>query len=213
MSTNNPKKVYNLIVLDESGSMQIIKEPIVNGFNEIIQTIRNDAENDKELQQWINFYSFNGSGIREQVPLSIVSKLTELNEKTYHPDSNTPLYDAIGHACNKLRATIGDENNCAVLVTILTDGQENSSKEYSFEAIASLIQSLKNKGWVFTYIGANHDVEKIAISINISNSINFSTTKSGVSDWVAKEKFARDAFKGKLKSGTKEDLNKGFYEE
>jgi len=36
-----------------------------------------------------------------------------------------------------------------------------------------MILALKSQGWVFTYIGANHDVEKTAVSLNINNHLHF----------------------------------------
>ena len=139
---NNQKKIVNLIILDESGSMQSIKEYVIRGFNETIQTIRGAAEKEPALEQWINFYSFNSGGIREQIPLSPVQALQELNDETYKPDSGTPLYDAVGYACNKLRKEIQEMEDVTVLVTILTDGEENASREYDHAAIAALIGEL-----------------------------------------------------------------------
>jgi len=57
-----------------------------------------------------------------------------------------------------------------VLVTIITDGEENSSKEFTGQMIKKMIDELKALGWVFTFIGANIDVEKVAAQISINNS-------------------------------------------
>jgi hypothetical protein len=215
MQNNNSKKVINLIILDESGSMQSIKQPIINGFNEIIQSIRNEAQADNGLPQWVNIFSFNGRGIREQVKLSQVNQLTELNDQTYQPDDNTPLYDSIGHACNKLNFALENETGYTVLVTIFTDGEENSSKEYSFDSVVSLIKSLKDKRWVFTYVGANHDVEKVALSLNISSSLTFNASERGMADYISNEKKSRSKFYSKLKDISYEslDLNEKYFDD
>ena len=211
---NNQKKIVNLIILDESGSMQSIKDYVIRGFNETIQTIRGAAAKEPALEQWINFYSFNSRGIREQIPLSPVQALQELNDETYKPDSGTPLYDAVGYACNKLRKEIQEMEDVTVLVTILTDGEENASREYDHAAIAALISELKSKGWVFTYIGANHDVEKFAISINIRNFSSFSATKDGVSDMMMNESRSRMALYNRvLKKADPGTLNENYFKE
>ncbi|MBQ5878973.1 MAG: hypothetical protein IIW59_02595, partial [Alistipes sp.] len=81
------------------------------------------------------------------------------------------LHDAIGMAVTELRSKITPEDR--VLVTIITDGLENSSKEYNAQMIKSMIDELKESGWVFVYIGANHDVVTTAASISIHNTMIF----------------------------------------
>ena len=76
-------------------------------------------------------------------------------------------------AINKLRNALAVQNNYNVLVTILTDGEENASREHSAFDIKNLIDELKLKNWTFTYIGTDHDVEKIALSLSITNTLVF----------------------------------------
>ena len=90
------------------------------------------------------------------------------------------------------------EKDDKVLVTVITDGEENSSREYDGKAISSLVDKLKGEGWVFTYIGANQDVEKVAASIHIHNSISFAATCVGTSAMFAREKKARTRFFDRL---------------
>ena len=78
-----------------------------------------------------------------------------------------------------------------VLVTILTDGEENASAEYRGDTIATLVGELKLKNWVFTYIGANHNVESFALSINITNTMTFQANEADMKDMFAKENSAR----------------------
>ncbi len=213
---NNPtvKAVYNLIILDESGSMSSIKQPTINGFNEIIQSIRHDAEASPQIAQWINLYAFNGgSGIREILPLGRAEELPLLSEQSYNPDCSTPLYDAIGYACNKLRFILEKQESYSVLVTILTDGEENASREYNFEGIGALIKALREKGWVFTYIGANHDVERVAVSINISNSMRFDADLAGTESMMRKTSESRKRYMTKVQSGaSKVELDKDYFD-
>ncbi len=112
--------------------------------------------------------------IYECVP---VNEVKELTAETYRPDCCTALYDAMGMSLNALRKKVAEEDK--VLVTVVTDGYENASKEYSGKAIKALVDELKAKGWVFAYIGANQDVKAVAATISITNVMNFETTSAG----------------------------------
>lgn len=206
------KRVYNLIILDESGSMESIRKPTINGFNELIQSIKHSMRETPEIEQWVSFYSFNGSGIREHLPVVHAASITELTKENYRPDNNTPLYDAIGLAVNATRKAIAGETDYSVLVTILTDGEENSSQEYTFQSVAALIQEMKSEGWVFTYIGANHDVEKTAFELNISNHLHFHANEEDTKTMFLKNQSSRDRYMMKLKTGSK-DVQQGYFNE
>ena len=84
----------------------------------------------------------------------------------------------MGISLNALRKKVTEDDK--VLVTLVTDGYENASKEYSGKAIMALVDELKAKGWVFAYIGANQDVEAVAVTISITNTLRFSATSAGV---------------------------------
>jgi hypothetical protein len=142
-------------------------------FNEILQSIAAEPLKTPNRQQWIQFFSFNGNGIREQIPLQQVSTLVQLNEENYRPDSMTPLFDAIGHATGKLRYALEKEQDYAVLVTILTDGAENASREFTAVTISNIIKELKQQNWTFTYLGTNQDVAKEATRMNVGDHMAF----------------------------------------
>lgn len=207
-------KIYNLIILDASGSMHSIKTQTIDGFNETIQTIKDAQRKHEDQEHLVSLVVFNSSKIDtvyERIPASDV---TELNEKTYIPDCSTPLYDAMGYSLNALRNNIGNDDR--VLVTIITDGYENSSKEYSGAAVKSLVDELKSMGWVFTYIGANQDVEKAAAQISINNVVNFTATEVGTTTMFAREKKARLKFFDRLANNgnqVNECMNKDYFKE
>ena len=106
--------------------------------------------------------------------------LTE-NDFQYTPDRETPLYDAIGDGVNSLNNFLKDEQNVKVLVTIITDGEENSSVFYNAEDIRALTTGLKKYGWEFSYLGTNHDVKISANKINIPNHYEFENSRIGYS--------------------------------
>ncbi|MEP7323520.1 MAG: VWA domain-containing protein, partial [Saprospiraceae bacterium] len=162
-------QVHNLIILDESGSMESIKKTIIQGFNEIVQTVKGIEKEFPEQEHFISLVTFNGLGNKLLHFIDPAGKLEQIDSKRYQPDASTPLYDAMGFSISKLRQLLDKQTDYNVLVTILTDGEENASKEYSGNDIKKLIEELKLNRWTFTYIGADHDVEKFASSISITN--------------------------------------------
>src|SRR6187200_2950278 len=159
-------QVHNLIILDESGSMESIKKTIIQGFNEIVQTVKGIEKEFPEQEHFISLVTFNGIGQKVLHFLDPVNKLELIDDKRYKPDASTPLYDAMGFSLAKLRQALEKTTDYNVLVTILTDGEENASMEYSGSAIKKIIEELKLNRWTFTYIGADHDVEKFARSMS-----------------------------------------------
>jgi hypothetical protein len=204
-------KVYNLIILDESGSMSSIKQATISGFNEVVQTIKGIEKKFPEQQHFISLVSFNGLGIKTLLDKQPAASLAPIDEKTYQPDSMTPLYDAIALSVLKLKIDVAGIKNTNVLVTILTDGEENASKEFNHAQVNSIIGEMKSLGWTFTYIGANHDVEKVALSFSITNTLKFEANEQDMKILFHKENQARERYSDKLHK--KEDPRTGYYDE
>ena len=203
-------QVHNLIILDESGSMESIKKMIINGFNEIVQTVKGIQNEFPEQEHFISMVTFNGLGQKTLHFTDPVSKLEPIDEKRYQPNADTPLYDAMGYSFAKLRQALENETGYNVLVTILTDGEENASKEYSGEAIKNIIEALKLKGWTFTYIGADHDVHKFATSISITNTMVFEKNEANMKMMFNEEKQARSRYSDKIRYS--KNVSDDFYE-
>lgn len=177
MKTAEITNIYNLIILDESGSMMGIYEQALGGANETIQTIRAAQAAADDQNQFITFVTFD-SGDQEPVRTIIdtmpINQVKDLTSDDYHPCGLTPLYDAIGKSLTALeqKATDGDQ----VLVTIITDGYENSSREFNRASVHEIVTRLRAKGWTFVYIGANQDAVEVAKGMNIGNAMNFHAT-------------------------------------
>lgn len=191
-TTNKESKIYNLIILDESGSMCCIERQALNGLNETLQTIRSAQQKYPEQKQYVTILPFDTNNIRLLRDKVSIDEVRDLHPDEYNPCGGTPLYDAIGFGINSLIKTVTPDDS--VLVTIITDGEENSSVEYNAKSISTLIESLKKQGWLFTYIGANQDAIHVAMQINISNALNFEQDDEGTKQMFAKERRSRSRF-------------------
>ena len=172
-------KIFNLIILDKSGSMNTIANAAIGGVNETIGTIKATAKKHEDDQEhFFSLVAFCGCErkyIFENVPISDVRPITS---DDYQPCCGTPLYDAIGLSVNRLATAMEKEDGALAQVTIITDGYENASKEYSGAAVKGLIERFKAKGWTFAFIGANQDVKEVAFNLSINNSIEFKTNET-----------------------------------
>lgn len=168
--------------------MQSIKNEAIDSVNETIQSIRSASNKHVEQEHYVSLVTFNDDvkTIYECLP---AGEVKDLGEEAYRPDCCTALYDAMGLSLNALRRKVAADDK--VLVTVVTDGYENASKEYDGKAIKSLVDELKAKGWVFAYIGANQDVEAVAATISITNVLNFNATSEGTAVMGTKMASAR----------------------
>lgn len=189
------KRIFNLIILDESGSMQSIKKEAVDSVNETVQTIRAAERKNADQEHFVSLVTFNDNvkTVYDCVP---AVEVKELISEDYCPDCCTALYDAMGLSLNILRPKVTE--NDRILVTVVTDGYENASKEYDGKAIKALIDELKGKGWVFAYIGANQDVEQVAATISITNTMTFRTTPKDTMDMCVRVNKSRDRFYSRM---------------
>lgn len=206
------KRVHNLIILDESGSMSSIYRPALTGVNETLQTIRSAQEEHQNQQHFVTLVAFD-SGHYNQIYAHVpAADATDITNEQYRPGGCTPLYDAMGRGLTELRPNVAKED--IALVTVITDGYENASREFNGKAIKALVESLKSQGWVFTYIGANQDVEAVAASMSIDNHLAFEADDESTGEMFAKECRSRKKFFGKLSRNMPMcDLSVGYFDE
>ena len=193
------QKIYNLIVLDASGSMYSIRNEAIAGVVETVQTIRTAQKDNANQEHLFSLVVFNGKGIATVYDRMPIDKVPDLDANDYQPTDNTPLYDAMGNAITNLQRYINEDDN--VLVTVITDGYENSSVEWNHQRVFQLVEDLKKKNWLFTYIGANQDALKVAKGMGIDHSMNYMSDAEGTKAMFRKERFSRKAFYGKLSAG------------
>jgi len=191
-------RVFNVIILDKSGSMSSIARQAVDGVNETIGSIKSAQEKNPDQEHIVTLVAFCGCELRtiyDNVPVADVKTLTD---KDYKPCCMTPLYDAIGSTITRVHSIKSREKNALAIVTIITDGYENASREFSLAAIRSLIESYREQGWQFTYIGADHDVEQVAFSLSIQHHMQFDKTEAGTKAMFAKERRSRNRWMSKV---------------
>lgn len=185
------KRVFNLLVVDESGSMSIIKRHALVGINETLTTIQKMQETHKNLEQRVTLITFDSTHTNVFYDNVRASNANPLKAKDYNPCGATPLYDAIGMGIAKINALTTEDDS--VLVTIITDGEENCSEEYSLKMIKNLIEKLKKQNWTFT--GTDDlDVENIAMDMGIDNHLQFSEDEAGTKAMFARENRARERY-------------------
>ena len=177
------QKIYNLIILDESGSMGSIKKQTILGFNDLADKIKETNKTFPNQQHYISFVTFNDRGIKFRLLNQPVEELNKISESTFQPNGQTPLYDAICKSALKLKHELYHDNDYNVLVTIITDGAENSSTEFNRKETKLLIENLsENPNWAFGLIGANIDVAAVAnsLSIPVIRTISFNSEDESV---------------------------------
>lgn len=187
------KKVFNLIVVDESGSMAVIRRQALAGMNETLQTIDKMQKTYPDMTQRVTLLTFDSSHLKFIYDNVASADARPLRSNEYRPRGGTPLYDAIGVGIARINALCQPSDQ--VLVTIITDGEENSSHEYNLEMVKNLIDKLKQQGWTFTFIGTdNLDVEGMAKSMNIDNHLSFAQDDAGTAAMFARELRSRGRF-------------------
>jgi len=194
MTTTKPQEAMDLIfIMDRSGSMSGSEADTIGGFNSFIQ-----QEIKKELNTRVTTILFDHDYevLYERKPIHEVPKLTD---REYWVRGSTALLDAIGRTINTLDKKIDNKT----LVVIMTDGYENSSREYTKEQIKNLIS---NHNWEFIYIGADIDsyAEARKFGFHESHIANYRKSKQGIKDVYASVSNARDLMVEEIKL---EDVN------
>lgn len=210
--TNKTKRVYNLIIVDESGSMSIIHRQAFTGMNETLQTVRQMQQKFPEQEQFVSLVTFDTDHTKWHYDSVPADQTKDLNWNAYNPCGGTPLYDAMGLAISKLNAQVAEGDN--VLVTVITDGEENSSREWTLKMIRTMIEKLKKQNWTFTLIGTdNLDVETMAHNFAIDEKMKFQQTAEGTKAMFARERCSRARFNFCLSKGLEMEKGSFFDEE
>ena len=186
-------------LLDESGSMESIKNDVIEGFNEYIHSLKKQKNSTFKF----TLTKFDSNGITTPYVGVDIRKVEKLTDNTYHPGAMTPLYDAVVEAVEKVVDEVKD--NQPVLVAILTDGFENASKEHNEQCLTDLIKRLQAKGnWTFVFLGANQDSWATAQRLGIfkGNVMDWQATPQGTSQVLSAMAMSTGNFAANVNTGT-----------
>jgi len=171
------------VVLDRSGSMEIVKQDTIGGFNTFLKEQQNGSPATITLHQFDDEFDtvIDGQDVHQ-------AKL--LDSKTYVPRGWTALLDAIGrainHTGNRLEKASDDKKASRVVFVIITDGEENRSKEFTRTKVFDMIQHQKDKySWQFVFLGANQDAIKSAHDIGIAKAAAMSYAANAIGTMAA----------------------------
>lgn len=169
------------VILDRSGSMGSCHEATIAGFNQFLRTQQRDAAGGRALMSLMQFddhYEINFVG-------EPIENVPDLDAQSYVPRGQTALHDAIGRTIHETEAWVREHAwNDRVLVLIITDGQENASREYDLHAVRALVERKERDGWNFAYMGANQDSFAVGGAMGVRGNFtqDYASTAAGVRD-------------------------------
>jgi len=157
-------------LIDKSGSMANVVDDSIGGFNTFI---KEQLKESGEVKATVVLFNHECNVVHDFVNLSDVRELTT---KNYVPGGSTSLLDAVGSTINslgnRLKNMNEDERPDEVIFVILTDGFENTSKEYNKAQIKGMIEHQQDKyNWKFVFLGANQDAFAEASSLGIKRDL------------------------------------------
>lgn len=208
------------IIIDRSGSMKAIAPSIIEGFNKLVEDQKSEpGELTVSLVQFDSYYDEEASSpfshrwgsetlkynqINDFAPLDKVNLLSHDN---FHPRGGTPLNDAVARFIEETGTRLAAMPEAfrpeKVIVTIITDGEENTSKKHTRDSVRRMIEKQeKDYNWKFIYIGANQDSFQEGNSRGISSTLNFTADAKGTTAAY----FSNSVSMKKMRSMSKSDF-------
>lgn len=173
--------VQIICILDRSGSMRELADDTIGGYNSFLDK---QKQNPGKAEVTTILFDDQYEIFSESVDINEAKHLTS---EEYFARGTTALLDALGRTVSNTLGKMEKEKICPakrrVLLLIMTDGLENSSREYNKSAVKSLIEATtKEYNWNYIFIGANIDSvsEAKSLGINAKNAANFSHDRTGI---------------------------------
>ncbi|MGI6507572.1 MAG: vWA domain-containing protein [Saccharofermentanales bacterium] len=156
-----------VFILDKSGSMTGLESDTIGGFNSMLTK---QKAVDGECRVTTVLFNHHYKLVHDRIDIRAISPMTD---KEYQVGGCTALLDAIGRTINKIgnaqKHTAEEYRAGKVMFVIITDGLENSSREYTADKVKALIERQKETyGWEFIFLGANIDAVETAGRYGIS---------------------------------------------
>src|SRR5262245_22685642 len=170
-------KAIICLILDRSGSMGGRETDVVNGVNSFIEEQRKLPD-----PASIAFVRFDSEAVERFRPMVNLKECALLTADDYKPRGGTPLLDAVGTTIARLDEDWKAEKPERAIVVIVTDGQENASREYTKAKIQEMVKARQDSGkWAFVYLGANVDAfhEAGSMGFAAANTAGYRSTAKG----------------------------------
>lgn len=163
---NNNLSVF--VALDRSGSMSGERwTTAIESLNEYVKNLQKEKiEGEVSITAFDTYHGVGGATVRLEdiVKNQSIAYFESLHPSVLQPGGGTPLYDAAGIVMDRAL----ERNNDRTVVVILTDGEENQSKEYTQAKIKDKVKQLQDKNWEVIFLGANFDVAHYTASSGLS---------------------------------------------
>jgi hypothetical protein len=161
--TKTPRTTLVTFLLDRSGSMGLIRDDTIGAFNTYLDGLKKDPG---IRFSFLQFDSVSIDTLQKNIP---IEQAPPLNHETFEPRGTTPLIDA----CVKTVRAVEDalkrhDHKPKVVVCFQTDGQENASREHSWEELTDLVKEKIAEGWQFNFMGASIDAYSQASQMGLS---------------------------------------------
>jgi hypothetical protein len=178
----NPNLSHIIFVLDESSSMSSCWDQTISGYNEYLKAQKEDAEK-TGIKTLVSLYKFNGFDVRAIFDRQDVAEVQPLDKNSYRPSGGTNLLDAMGGVMMKINTLLAEKAKAdreSVIITVLTDGEENQSRTFRNDDIKAMVEKAEGKNWGFMFLGANIDAfhAGAAMGFNYNNTMQFSTANA-----------------------------------
>jgi hypothetical protein len=178
----NPNLSHIIFVLDESSSMSSCWDQTISGYNEYLKAQKEDAEK-TGIKTLVSLYKFNGYDVRAIFDRQDVAEVQPLDKNNYRPSGGTNLLDAMGGVMMKINSILAEKKKAdreSVIITVLTDGEENQSRTFRNDDIKAMVEKSEGKNWGFMFLGANIDAfhAGAAMGFNHNNTMQFSTANA-----------------------------------
>jgi uncharacterized protein YegL len=134
-------------VLDQSGSMGVVVDDTIKGFNKFL---RDQVEADPDSLFTLTLFSTQFDLRHDNVRIADVPFL---DRASYRPNGQTALYDAVCTTIKRMEEV--RQGDARIVVVILTDGEENASRRYTYDQVTDLIKAKTDEGWEFIYLAAS----------------------------------------------------------
>lgn len=171
--------VHYVLILDQSGSMQGLKEVTISSFNEQIDSIRGLVRKEPDTEVKVTLCVFN-EDIEMRMVAADIDQVVRLSGKNYRPDSCTALYDAMGITMLTMQETVQPTDK--VFLAIFTDGHENASQRYTLADVVHKLDSAKANGWNIRFYCSTYDLDHFreSLQLNQENMFGISLNEEGM---------------------------------